>query len=259
MPQVAPSSSVTSRWVSASRALMAALGLVLLASCGSPAPKPGNSDPNEVTNRQAHDFNRVVDKVLLRPASSVYGGVLPEPVKRGVSNFAGNLDIPGDVANNILQGRLGMAGQNLLRFGVNSTVGLLGVLDVATKIGIPGKSTDFGETLHIWGVPEGNYVEAPLLGPATDRDLVGKVVDIALNPVRLVFGTPESYVITGAEVASGLDSRARFANTIDSILYGSADSYAQTKLLYLQNRRFELGQAAGDDTFEDPYEDPYAK
>lgn len=229
-----------------------------LAACG-PAPAPqGIDDPNEAVNRQVHDFNRGLDRTLLRPFSQGYGSVIPEPVQIGVSNVAGNLDLPGDVVNGLLQGRPGNAVENTLRFVVNTTVGIGGLFDPARAIGLPGKSTDFGETLHVWGMAEGEYGEVPFMGPTTGRDLIGTIVDTVANPLSLALGPPESGWATGLHIASRLGDRSRYSDTVDSVLYDSADSYAQTRLLYLQNRRYQLGQDAADDTgFEDPYADPY--
>ncbi len=242
-----------------SRALLATVIAASLAGCANNTAPQGITDPNEAANREVHAFNRGVDKVLVRPASGAYGSMLPEPVKRGVSNFASNLDAPGDVANNLLQGRIGNAGQNSLRFAVNTIFGIGGLFDTATAIGLPGKPTDFGETLHVWGAGEGNYVELPFVGPSTERDLVGIIVDVALNPVRLALPEPEASYATVAKLGSKLGDRDRYSDLVDEVLYESADSYAQSRLLYLQNRRFALGQTAGDDTFVDPYEDPYAQ
>lgn len=242
---------------------MAALAL-MLAACGPAAVPSGIDDPNEAQNRQVHAFNRAVDRNLLRPTATTYSSVLPEPVERGISNFASNLDAPGDVVNNLLQFRIGKAAENTMRFAINSTIGIGGLFDPATALGVAGDPTDFGETMHIWGAPEGEYVEVPFLGPSTGRDVAGLVVDVALNPVRLALPQPEAGYATATKIASGLSNRARFSDTVDAILYESADSYAQARLLYLQNRRFELGQdASGADAgFEDPYtdfEDPYAE
>lgn len=237
-------------------ALIAVLGLSACAR--EPAPQ-GINDPNEATNRYVHSFNRGVDKALLRPAASAYGKVLPEPVERGVANFASNLDGPGDVINNLLQANPEDAMHNTVRFVINTTIGIGGLFDPATPMGLAGSPTDFGETLHVWGAKEGRYVEVPFLGPSTTRDFTGTLVDVAMNPLRLVFETPETYWMTGAKFASTLGDRSRYSDTVDSILYESADSYAQARLLYLQNRRFELGQADGsadanaDANFEDPY------
>jgi len=228
-----------------------------LAACG-PAPAPqGINDPYETENRATHAFNVALDRNILKPLSSGMGG---GPVSTGIGNFADNLGTPGDVVNNLLQVRLGRATHNTLRFAINSTIGMGGIFDPATAMGVTEKKTDFGETLHVWGVEEGAYVELPLLGPSTQRDALGSVVDLALDPMNYLLPRPESYVGTMAKLAAKLGDRGRYSATVDSILYDSADSYIQARLLYLQNRRYELGQTSGESaSFEDPYEDPYGQ
>ena len=235
----------------------ATLTLLLQASCG-PAPAPtGINDPNEAANRAVHAANKALDRALVDPASTVYGKSVPGPLRQGVQNFADNLDAPGDVVNGILQGRPGPALANTARFVINTTVGIGGLFDPAKAMGIQRKKTDFGETLHVWGFPEGAYGELPLLGPSTSRDTVGRVVDVVLNPLRLALPAREGNIATAAGVASRLGDRFKFGTTVDSILYDSADSYAQSRLLYLQNRRFELGQATGGTSGEEGFLDPY--
>lgn len=256
MCYIIPSFSTLTGVISRNGALVGAL---MLSACAA-APLPeGTNDPFEDRNRQIHAFNVGVDKALLRPAATTYDSVLPEPLEQGIANFAANLDGPGDVLNNLLQGRPGPALENTLRFALNTTVGIGGLFDPATALGVDGDPTDFGETLHIWGAPEGSYAEVPFIGPTVERDLVGTLVDVAMNPLRFVLPKPESSYATAAKLASRLGDRSRYSETVDSILYDSADSYAQTRLLYLQNRRFELGQTVGEDNFEDPYEDIYAE
>lgn len=235
------------------KALAHALALSALAACAAPAPPSEPFDPSEAQNRKTHELNKSLDKALLGPASEGYGSAIPEPVQRGVQNFAGNLDLPGDVLNGLLQGRPVRASENTLRFVLNTTIGIGGLFDPARALGIEGKPTDFGETLHVWGVAEGAYNELPVLGPSTDRDTVGRVVDIFINPVRLAIPDEGRTALAGVGVASTLGDRYRFGDTVDSILYDSADSYTQARLLYLQNRRFELGQTTGETDFEDPY------
>ncbi len=208
-----------------------------------------------------YDFNVAVDRAVIRPVSQGYGTVVPQPIRTGVSNFSSNLDQPLNVVNDVLQLRFGDAIQNTFRFLVNSTFGLGGLLDPATDMGIYAADTDFGETMHVWGAPEGNYIVLPILGPSTSRDTVGMLVDVAMNPTRLAFSTPESDYITGANVGDGLNSRYRYTGDIDRLYYESADGYAQARLLYLSNRRYELrGTAEAEyfDPYSDPYEDPYA-
>jgi phospholipid-binding lipoprotein MlaA len=241
------------------------LATCVLAACGAKPGPDGINDPFEPANRAVHGFNKGVDRVIVGPASKGYG-VVPEPAKRVVGNLAETLDLPGDIANNLLQLRIADAGQNTLRLATNLTFGVGGLFDFSTAIGLPAKPTDFGETLHVWGVGEGPYLELPLAGPSTLRDTVGMAVDIALDPVGAILPEKEATAATVLKLLSRLGDRDRFSATVDSVLYDSADSYAQARLLYLQNRRFELGQtdsAAGaadtsDDGFIDPYEDPYA-
>lgn len=237
--------------------------LALLAGCAGAPASEGINDPYEASNRKTHEFNRSVDQALLGPASEGYGDVVPEPVKRMVGNVADTLDLPGDIANNLLQLRIADAGQNTLRLATNLIFGVGGLFDFSSALGLEGKPTDFGETLHVWGVGEGVYMEVPFAGPSTARDTLGMAVDLVLNPVRLAVPTREATAATVLKVFSRLGDRDRYSETIESILYDSADSYAQARLLYLQNRRFELARGAGaenaDEGFIDPYEDPYAE
>jgi phospholipid-binding lipoprotein MlaA len=255
----------------------------LAAGCAAPTGPDAINDPFEPANRKVHAFNKGVDRALVGPASQGVG-IVPEPVRQGVDNLADTLALPGDIANNLLQLRLADAGQNTLRLGVNLTFGLAGLLDVSSELGLDGKPTDFGETLHVWGAGEGPYIELPLAGPSTLRDTVGMIVDTALDPVGNALPVREANAARAIRLFSRLGDRARFSDTVDSLLYESADSYAQARLLYLQNRRFTLsrgkatggaegasddgfidpyadvpGDAPTDDGFIDPYEDPYAQ
>ncbi len=238
------------------RILFSCAGLacaVTLAGCAAPTAPVGVNDPHEAENREMHAFNVAADTHVLKPVSRLFGKPGGGAAQQSVANFANNLDLPGDVVNDVLQLRLGKAVENTLRFAINTTVGVGGIFDPATAMGVSGKKTDFGETLHVWGVGEGHYLELPLLGPSTARDALGEVVDSVMNPIGFLLPKPESYVASFAKVASKFGDRARYSETVDSILYDSADGYAQARLLYLQNRRYELGQTAGEDDFEDPY------
>jgi phospholipid-binding lipoprotein MlaA len=242
------------------RTTLAIVAVAGLAACAGTRSADGIQDPFEPTNRKIHAFNKGVDSALVGPASRGYG-IVPAPLKRAVGNVADTLDLPGDIANNLLQLRLVAAAENTLRLGVNLTFGLGGTIDMASELGMPERPTDFGETLHVWGVGEGPYVELPLAGPSTVRDSVGAVVDVVLNPVRLALPEKEATAATVLKLFSRLGDRDRFSDTVDSLLYDSADSYAQARLLYLQNRRFELargGGAAGESQSDDGFIDPYA-
>ncbi|MEO0390110.1 MAG: VacJ family lipoprotein [Pseudomonadota bacterium] len=256
---------------SAIRLSLAAVVLAALAACGAPnganqAPG-GVYDPYETGNRKVHAFNRSVDRSLVRPAGRGVSAVLPDDIEDSVSNFAENLGRPSLVVNAVLQGDLRGAGLSTVRFLTNSTLGMLGLFDVATDFQVPEHTTDFGQTLQVWGVGEGAYLELPLVGPSTTRHAVGRFVDLFTNPLTNSLPEPERYYSTGASLSSSLAARGRFTDTVDSILYESADSYAQARLIYLQNRRFQLGTPTdegsldpySDDAFLDPYEDPYAQ
>ncbi|MCM2561838.1 VacJ family lipoprotein [Lutimaribacter sp. EGI FJ00015] len=245
---------------------LAVLAVAGLSACSAPV-ESGVNDPYEEENRTRHEFNRKVDRALLRPAGNGYVSVVPAPVQEGVSNFADNLGEPSHLVNHVLQGNAEGAIMNTMRFAVNSTIGLGGLIDMAGALGMPEFKTDFGETLYTWGVGEGAYVELPVFGPSTQRDTAGRLVDIFTNPLTNTLPTPESNYARSARIAARVGDRGRFGGMIDSVLYESADSYAQSRMMYLQNRRFELGaDAAYDDpyatgtepSYEDPYDDPYA-
>lgn len=243
--------------------LFAVCALGLLGACASPEPGELVADPYEPMNRKVHGLSKGLDTTLIRPAAVTYGTVVPNPVRMGISNVADNLTLPSEALNGLLQGDGELALNNSFRFVINSTFGLAGLLDPASKMGLTNLDTDFGETLHVWGFREGAYLEVPLMGPSTERDLTGKAIDAVINPVTLVSPLTFTAVRRSLNVADRLDTRYRYDETISSTLYESADSYAQAKLLYIQNRRFELGQGAdgADDSeiYFDPYEDPYAE
>ena len=235
------------------QAVLGLCGLAVLAGCTTTPVTNGINDPAEAQNRAIHQFNKEMDTLVLRPAGTAYVTYIPQPVAIGVSNFADNLSLPGAVVNDLLQFKIDSAAQNTGRFVLNSTVGLLGILDPASSMGLLKQPNDFGETLAFYGMPEGAYVELPLLGPSNDRDMIGSVVDVFLDPSWLFVPLPLIYLSYGASVGTTVGDRGRYSATVDSILYDSADGYAQARLLYLQNRRFQLGQPAMTDTFEDPY------
>lgn len=231
------------------------LFLGLLAGCSIAPEGTEIHDPYEAVNRQVHDFNKDVDQAVLRPLSRG-AAELPVELRQPIVNFSDNAALPGMVLNGLLQGDIAGLTQNTLRFVLNTTVGIGGLFDPAGAIGIAEQSTDFGETLAVWGVPEGAYVELPLLGPSTERDAFGQIVDFVIDPLER-WGTREQLDYgTAAYVAEQVIDRGVFGDTVDSLLYESADSYAQARLFYLQNRRFELGDVAGE-TYVDAYIDPY--
>ena len=233
--------------------------LLAISACTTPDQPVETFDPYEAENREVHAFNRAVDASALRPAATGYGTYVPVPVRMGVANFSSNLGMPSMVLNDLLQGNPGDALHNGFRFVLNTTLGFGGLFDVATTGGFEERTTDFCETLAVWGAPEGAYVEVPFFGPRTERAFAGNVVDLVLNPVNYIFGPEYAAVVYGARGATVLDDRYALGDTLDEILYDSADSYALLRSLYLQNRRFELSESGvvGGEPELDPYEDLY--
>lgn len=221
------------------------LVLLALAACARPGPD-GIADPYEPLNRQVHAFNRGLDAAVLRPLSRPAQGEAGEDGPLAVITRVGdNLSLPGKVINNLLQGRPGDAVQNAGRFVVNTTLGLGGLHDPAGReFALTEVDTDFGETLHVWGVPEGAYLELPVLGPSTERDFAGRIVDWVIDPVGNWLNPDQRRGARVIRLLSKAGDRAALGETVDSVLHESADSYAQLRLIYLQNRRFELGEEA---------------
>ena len=234
----------------------------MLAGCaGTPAATRGPAgihDPLEAGNRRIHAFNKGLARAVL-PEGEGGDSEVGRLLRTGADNFAGNLGGPSDVLNALLQGRVENAGHTAFRFAINSTLGVAGLFDPARTWGLEPRQTDFGETLHVWGVGEGPYLEMPFLGPSTLRDASGDIVDTLINPLRLTLDATGNRVITAANIAEEAADAAGASGVIGDILANSADSYAQLRLAYLQNRRFELARAAGDRpapqgaALDDPY------
>ena len=228
--------------------------LFFLSAC-SPGFKLGSyEDPYENVNRKSHELNKAFDKRVLRPVSKAYAKALGKKPRSVISNFSENWSLPKDLVNYTFQGDLGNASKTTGQFLVNSTVGIAGIFDPSEKLGLKARGTDFGETLHRWGVAEGDYVEIIFLGPSTERDALGKVADLLLDPVGFVFNPWQSRLRSTANIGNVLGNRVALGSTIDSVLYESADSYAQTKLAYLQGRRFRLNPEISE-VYSDPYEE----
>lgn len=236
--------------------LLAAAVAAGLAGCNRAPEGAAYNDPFEAQNRAVHAANVELDSALLRPTSKAYS-IVPKPVQQAVANFSDNFETPGMMVNSLLQGDVEALVGHTFRFVINSTVGLGGLLDPADAIGITAADKDFGQTLQVWGVGEGAYQELPFYGPSTERDTAGLIVDFVLNPLGYIIPSPQRRIGTLTKLASKIGDRARYSDTVDSLLYESADGYAQARQIYLENRRFELGETMPGDTF-DPYEDPYA-
>ena len=229
----------------------------MLTAC-SPAPEGVSvHDPYEERNRRVHEFNKNLDETLFGGGSD-QNSEIPPDIAIPIVNFADNVGLPGMVLNGILQGDVEGVAINTFRFIINTTVGLGGIGDIAGDIGLEEQETDFGETLAVWGVPEGAYLELPLLGPSTERQLAGRIVDAVIDPLDHVGTVAQRDYGFIFGIAGRVIKRSQFGDTIDSVLRESADSYSQQRLIYLQNRRFELGTTPEEDAI-DPYEELFGE
>ena len=192
-------------------------------------------DPWEKYNRKVHEFNNVIDRAILRPVAQAYVRVVPKPIRLGISNFFRNLGQPVTMINALLQGKPEVAANAAMRFAVNSTFGLGGLLDPASAIDIPTEQEDFGQTLGKWGWAKSRYVELPLFGPRTVRDIFGMVVDRPLNPTRH-FDTESQ---TGMSVIQVIDIRTQLLS-IDSLREGAADDYLLYRDSWMQRRNYQI-------------------
>jgi phospholipid-binding lipoprotein MlaA len=259
-------------------ALCRAAGLVLAAivaavvtGCATPPSDPAeravfeqNHDPLEPLNRQTLDLNLFVDRILLKPATQVYIAIVPEEGRDAVKRALDNMKEPVVVINNVLQGEIKRAGVSVGRFTVNTTLGLAGLLDIAAKMGLEKESGDFGQTLFVWGLPEGPYLILPLLGPSSPRDLIGMGADAYIDPFSFLATAKSVDQIQIARfVVDGIDQRARVMDVLDDLEKNSLDFYAQLRSLSQQKRAAELrhGSASepGSDFYQDPSKTPAAK
>jgi phospholipid-binding lipoprotein MlaA len=233
---------------------MAALLPACAARPGAPqaaAVSTAPGDPFEATNRRILDFNWKVDDTIYRPAADFYRRAVGPWARTRVRNVLRNLNEPIVATNALLQARPIAAGTSLMRFTVNSTLGLGGLFDLEPIGGPPRQTIDFGQTLHTWGLPDGPYLMLPFAGPSTPRDLAGNVADGLLNPLTWVlpFGAN-----AGRTVAFGLDERERNGEALDDIRTNSLDPYARLRSLWRQNRDAELGRATAEtpEVLDDP-------
>jgi phospholipid-binding lipoprotein MlaA len=217
---------------------IAGLFPLLLGACAG-LPKDVSlpvDDPYESTNRRV----MAVSQEVLRPAAVFVKTAIPGPVHDRLHDFNLNLKEPRIFVNNVLQGRFEAAAKTGARFVANSIFGLAGLYDVASQGGLPQQSGDFGQTLFVWGVPEGPYVVRPYLGPATERDAIGSIVDMFSNPVGLALA-PATAVTVGSAGVDAADRLGQLQMAEDA----SIDFYSFIRSAYYQMRRAELREAAG--------------
>jgi phospholipid-binding lipoprotein MlaA len=223
--------------------LLIVLALVTSGCATQPqSPQPAAAeedfhDPFEDTNRKIFDFNQAVDHHVLVPVAKAYRAVLPEPVRDSLRDFLINLQAPLIFANDTLQGDFGRAKDTAVRFVVNSTIGIGGLVDVAGRWGVPYHDQDLGVTLGVWGIPEGPYLVVPILGPSDPRDLGGEVAQGFADPWNIIAADNGLVWISFVRAAvDGIDQRARYLDTLADIERTSLDYYATIRSLYRQRR-----------------------
>jgi len=218
--------------------------MLLLSACATTSTgELAERDPLEGLNRSFYDMNRAFDIVLIKPISTVYRAIIPRPARRGVARAFSNLSEPWSFVNNLLQAKPKRAVRNLGRFVVNTTIGVGGLADHATGMGIKPAPEDFGQTLAVWGVKDSPYLVLPILGPSTIRDGIGSGVGFLADPVGVCLRengcinatNTERLGINAAEIIS---VRADLTEAgADTLLEGSLDPYTTMRSAYLQRRR----------------------
>ena len=231
--------------------LLSALTLTLaLGGCSTPSAESlAQNDPWEKTNRDIFELDVRLDHAVARPIAKGYRAAVPEPVRDGIHNALTNLNGPVVLANDVLQGDGDKAANTAGRIVINSTVGIAGLIDVASKVGIPGHDNDFGITLGKAGVSEGSYLVLPFAGPKPPRDLLGTGVDVAFDPLTYAqFHGSDTWMVVRFGMGV-LDSRASQLDAVETIERSSIDFYATTRNLYRQSRNAKIneGKAGTDD------------
>ncbi len=218
------------------------------AAPSGPAKVAGASagDPWEPMNRALFAVSDVLDQLFFRPVAMTYRRVLPRFVRTAAHNVVSNLDEPGVVINDTLQGKFKRAGKTSARFLTNSTLGVAGIFDVAAPMGLVKHDNDFGLTLGKWNLESGPYLYVPLAGPSSVRDLTGTVVDFLVDPVGLLNFRDDEYFHTSRSVISALDARVAVEPQLQQLEKMAVDPYASLRSIYLQSRESQVHDGALD-------------
>lgn len=220
-----------------------------LSGCANVPPDAGQNpeDPYEAFNRNMHAFNVMVDDAALKPVTKGYRWVTPQFVQDGVSNAIDNLGEVNTTLNNVLQGKVDQGITSAFRFMLNSTIGVFGLFDVATWVGMERAPEDFGQTLGVWGVPEGPYFELPLLGPSGGRDIFKWPVQTATNPITYLTWDEWEWS-TAYAVVDAVDTRSRMMDAgLDDMRANVVDEYVAIRDAYRQSRRMAVADGQIDE------------
>lgn len=226
-----------------SHVLVAALSLVLLSGCSSTATTDAG-DPHEAVNRKFYAFNDTLDKNILEPVAKKYASVTPDPVRESVTNFFDNVSYLNTIANDLLQGKLSDFVSDSGRFVVNSTIGIGGLFDPATDLGLNQHDEDLGQTFGVWGAGEGAYLTLPFLGPSSYRDVSSPVMGMLLNPLTYL----AAVVTVPVGVVNAVNTRANLLDASRIRDQAALDPYTFVREAWRQQREYQIydGNPPGD-------------
>ena len=202
----------------------------LLSSCSTTGSS--KNDPLEPMNRAIFQFNEVVDDNIFEPVAKTYKYITPDPVETGVSNFFSNIGEVSTIANDVFQFKFKQAGYDFLRFSINTTIGVLGIFDVATSVGLKKNNEDFGQTLGYWGIPQGPYLVLPFFGASTFRDAPGLYADMQISPINQLDNEEELTL----NALNAISTRARLLRATKILDTAAKDKYIFIRESYLQKR-----------------------
>ena len=202
-------------------------------------------DPFQEINEKTHNFNLVLDKQLATPVARIYKKVTPDLVEKNITNFTHNIEDLSIAINNILQGKINNGISDLLRFTINSSLGVLGFFDVASNLGFEKHDEDFGQTLATWGMGAGPYIVLPGLGPSNLRDTLSMLPDAFLTPLYVIDHDRTSYSLTAIDI---VETRARYLG-LESVVIG--DDYLFYRDAYLQSREFDILDGEVSEEFDE--------
>jgi phospholipid-binding lipoprotein MlaA len=202
-------------------------------------------DPFQEINLKTHNFNLVLDEQLATPVARIYKKVTPDLVEKSITNFTHNIEDLSIAINNILQGKINNGISDLLRFTINSSLGVLGFFDVASNLGFEKHDEDFGQTLATWGMGAGPYIVLPGLGPSNLRDTLSMLPDAFLTPLYVIDHDRTSYSLTAIDI---VETRARYLG-LESVVIG--DDYLFYRDAYLQSREFDILDGEVSEEFDE--------
>ena len=244
-------------WLSLKRLLALSLVAMMFGCASIPAGVPPSpDDPWESFNRSVFEFNEGLDKYVLKPVVSGYRFVLPEFIREGVYNFFSNYNDIYTALNNLLQGKPDYAFNDLMRVVVNTTIGLGGLIDLATPGGLEKHKEDFGQTFGVWGIPSGPYVVLPFFGPSSVRDTFGTVADLETDYLfKYIPDVGLRNSLTGLRVVNARNTYYEAGDLLDG---AAIDKYSFLRDAYIQRRKYQINEGRDDEEPQMPaYENPY--